>query len=435
MPSPKYEHEIRDPVHTFIRVSSDERKVIDSRAFQRLRDIHQLALTYLVYPGATHRRFEHCLGVMDLAGRVFDVIVQQEHRHDDVRRFFPAEQKLQYWRTVVRMGALCHDLGHMPFSHGAEELLPAGYHHEQLSVDVILSPEMENIWSAMPLIAKDVAKVAVGVKKWPGPASDFSPWDELMTEIVTGDAFGVDRMDYLLRDSLHAGVAYGHFDHHRLIDTLRILPSADPDKPGKPVIGIERGGLHAAEGLQLARYFMFEQLYFHRVRRALDLHLKEFLRSFLPGGTYPAAVVEHLRMTDNEVLAAMRTAAAEDTAPGHEAARRIMRREFYRVLYIPSAEDLTQTTDAIEAVYRAACDRFPGSVAKDVHHPSTKPMAFAVDKDGTIVSSVPESQILGQIPTARFGYVFITPEKLEEGRRWLAQNIRGILEATVEEDE
>ena len=180
---------------------------------------------------------------------------------------------------------------------------------------------------------------------------------------------------------------------------------------------------------------MFEQLYFHRVRRALDLHLKAFLRFFLSDGTYPIAVDEHLRLTDNEVLAAMRKAADNATAPGHEPARRIMQREFYRVLYIPSAEDLAKTADAIEAVYRAARDRFPGSIEKDVHHPSTKPMEFSVDKDGTIVSSVPESQILGQIPTARFGYVFITPEKLDEGRRWLAQNIRGILEATVEEDE
>ncbi|HTD82345.1 MAG TPA: hypothetical protein VK648_00990, partial [Gemmatimonadaceae bacterium] len=315
------------------------------------------------------------------------------------------------------------------FSHGAEELLPEGYHHEQLSVDVILSPEMQEIWLQIPLIAKDVAKVAVGVKKWPGSESDFSPWDELMTEIVTGDAFGVDRIDYLLRDSLHAGVAYGRFDHYRLIDTLRVLPSADPDKPGKPVIGIERGGLHAAEGLQLGRYFMFEQLYFHKVRRALDIHLKAFLRAFLPAGTYPIDVDAHLRLTDNEVLAAMRKAAEDPAAPGHEPARRIMKdRAFYRVLYVPSADDLTKAADPIGAVHRAARDRFPGCVEKDVHTPVARPMEFAVDKDGAIVSSVAESQILGQIPTARFGYVFITPEKLDEGRRWLRQNIRGILE-------
>src|SRR3954454_3781246 len=118
---PKYEHEIRDPIHMFIRVSSDERRVVDSRAFQRLRHIHQLALTWLVYPGATHKRFEHCLGVMDLAGRVFDVLVRSENRRSTgrLKDIFPSadptDPKHQYWKSVVRMGALCHDVGHIPF--------------------------------------------------------------------------------------------------------------------------------------------------------------------------------------------------------------------------------------------------------------------------------------------------------------------------------
>ena len=70
-------HEIRDPIHVFIHLDNDERRVVDCRAFQRLRYVHQLAMTFLVYPGATHRRFEHALGVMELAGRVFDVITDQ----------------------------------------------------------------------------------------------------------------------------------------------------------------------------------------------------------------------------------------------------------------------------------------------------------------------------------------------------------------------
>jgi hypothetical protein len=279
----KEHNEFRDPVHTFIILTSDERRVVNSRAFQRLRHIHQLALTWLVYPAATHKRFEHCLGVMDLAGRVFDVLTRSENRRPSERlqQIFPSadptDARHQYWRSVVRMGALCHDLGHIPFSHGAEDLLPQGVHHEHLSVDVIRSPMMQQLWNSMtpPLNADHVAKVAVGVEKWKGAA--FTPWEELLTEIVTGDPFGVDRMDYLLRDSLHAGVAYGRFDHHRLIDSLRILWDDDQQKA---VIGIEAGGLHAAEGLQLARYFMFEQLYFHRVRRALDVHLKAYLRTF-----------------------------------------------------------------------------------------------------------------------------------------------------------
>ena len=82
---PKHRHEFRDPIHTFVTVSSDERDVIDSGPFQRLRHIHQLATTYLVYPSATHRRFEHSLGVMELAGRGFDIVTREENRRNDAR--------------------------------------------------------------------------------------------------------------------------------------------------------------------------------------------------------------------------------------------------------------------------------------------------------------------------------------------------------------
>lgn len=109
-------HEIRDPIHVFVRLSTDERKVLDSRPFQRLRHIHQLALTYLVYPGATHRRFEHSLGVMELAGRVYDIVTRNPI--EQVRNEFSeelADRKHLYWRCVVRMAALCHDIDTFPF--------------------------------------------------------------------------------------------------------------------------------------------------------------------------------------------------------------------------------------------------------------------------------------------------------------------------------
>jgi hypothetical protein len=131
----KRTHEFRDPIHTFIKVDNRERQVIASAPFQRLRNIHQLALTYMVYPGATHRRFEHSLGVMELAGRVFDVITNRENiRFDSVAAILPDDDYLPYWRRTLRAAALCHDMGHLPFSHAAEgELLPAGYAHEDLS--------------------------------------------------------------------------------------------------------------------------------------------------------------------------------------------------------------------------------------------------------------------------------------------------------------
>src|SRR5579864_7188573 len=113
--SSKLFHEIRDPIHVFIHLDSDERTVVDSAFFQRLRHINQLALSYLVYPGATHKRFEHSLGVMEIASRVFDVVTAADNvHHDSVRNIIPDEQSRSYWKSALRMAALCHDLGHLP---------------------------------------------------------------------------------------------------------------------------------------------------------------------------------------------------------------------------------------------------------------------------------------------------------------------------------
>jgi uncharacterized protein len=255
----KHTHEFRDPIHTFISVRTDERKVIDSRPFQRLRHIHQLALSYLIYPGATHKRFEHSLGVMDVASRIFDIVTSPENiYHNSVRDIIPDAQSRSYWQSVLRMAALCHDVGHLRFSHAAEkELLPEGYDHERLTKELIYSDEMQEIWQSMtpPLRADDIVKLAVGPKK--AAPLELSTWESILAEIIIGDAFGVDRIDYLLRDSFHAGVTYGTYDHHRLISTIRILPATYTDSD-EPALGLESGGLESSEGLMIARYFMYK---------------------------------------------------------------------------------------------------------------------------------------------------------------------------------
>ncbi len=141
--------EIRDPIHNFIRVSGNERKVMDSPPFQRLRSIHQNSMTYLVYPGASHRRFEHSLGVMHLAASMFDVVTSDERVSDRVREILPAKDNLPYWKTVLKMAALCHDMGHLPFSHAGEDLLPEGVSHEHLSRVFIDSDVMKKVWESL----------------------------------------------------------------------------------------------------------------------------------------------------------------------------------------------------------------------------------------------------------------------------------------------
>lgn len=433
----KHAHEIRDPIHVFIHLDSDERRVLNSRAFQRLRYVHQLALTYLVYPGATHRRFEHSLGVMELAGRVYDIVTADLNIDDRVRGIIPRiKVELDYWRRVVRMAALCHDMGHLPFSHAAEDLLPEGWNHEQLTVALIKSDEMQNIWIAMrpPLQADDIAKLAAGQKALKD--TPYSDWEAVLAEIIVGSAFGVDRMDYLLRDSYHAGVSYGRFDHFRLIDTLRILPKKGEDGDRTPTLGIEQGGLHSAEALLLARYFMFTQLYFHPVRRIYDIHLKNFLKAWLESGQYSMDLDQHLNMTDNEVLAALLSAARDSGSNGHDPARRIVERRHFRLLYERNPIDLKANVEAAKAVYAAACDKFgEPEVRYDSYTEKNVPIDFPVlSHDSRIVSSLDLSDTLNNVPVAKVDHVFISPEHRDEARDWLEKNREAIIEPKEEYD-
>src|ERR1700683_840254 len=145
--------ELRDPVHGFVRLDSDEVRVVNSREFQRLRNIHQLALTYNVYPGATHKRFEHCLGVMEVASRIYDVVTDEHHVLGDkeIRSIIPKVRDFDwnYWRRVLRMAALCHDLGHLPFSHVAEKDLLGPSGHEQMTLKVIDSHYLKPVWDKL----------------------------------------------------------------------------------------------------------------------------------------------------------------------------------------------------------------------------------------------------------------------------------------------
>ncbi len=440
----KISHEIRDPIHVFIRLDSDERKVLDSRPFQRLRYITQLALTYLIYPGATHKRFEHSLGVMELAGRVFEVVTKQANLTDQIRKLLPELESadgLTYWRRALRMAALCHDIGHLPFSHAAEEhLLPRGWSHERLSRELIESDEMRAIWKSMTprLEAEDIVKLALGPRK----ASDlrFTKWEGILSEIIVGDAFGVDRIDYLLRDSHHTGVAYGKFDHYRLVDELRILPTYEGST--EAALGIKHGGIYSAEALTLARYFMFSQVYFHPLRLIYDEHLKDFLSawlsrdSLLQEGTFPTELKTYLQITDDEVNAAMRDAAAEPNKAGHGAARCIMSHNHFRVLYERIPQDAKVNSEPGFAIAKAAEREF-GKDAVRYSRPKLKNVAAdfpVLARDGRIEPAISLSETLSKLQPTSIDYVFIRPDLEEKGKEWVAKNRNSIL-ATAQEQE
>jgi hypothetical protein len=437
-------HELRDPIHVFVRYDTAEREVIDSRPLQRLRHIHQLAMSYLVYPGATHRRFEHSLGVMELAGRLFDVLTNRNNLLDGIEEAIPElkqTDQLNYWRRVLRMAALCHDAGHLPFSHAAEkELLPEGWSHERLTAEIILGDEQRNLWEGVtpPLRPEDIVKLAVGPGKVKNVASQkfrnihFTNWEAILSEVITGDCFGVDRIDYLLRDSHHAGVAYGKFDHFRLLDTMRILPG-HVDRPDKnkaePILGVEEGGLHSAEALLIARYFMQKQVYFHPVRRIYDIHLRDFLKECLISGKFSTDVDEHLRMTDNQITSAYLEAASEPSKRGHAHAERIVRRKHYRLLYEPIPEDLEINPDAGKAMFEAAKAEFGAdAVRRDEYAEKGDLPDFPVlSRDGRITSAFSMSAPLRNLPVATLDYTYVLPEKAQEARSWVRERRGAIL--------
>jgi hypothetical protein len=427
----KHKNEIRDTVHVFIQFDNDEKKVIDSRPFQRLRHIQQLALTNLVYPGATHKRFEHSLGVMELASRVFDVITHPQNVHRDCADRYPRNDELVYWRKCLRMAALCHDIGHLPFSHAAEkELLPEGWTHERLTVEIINSEEMCSIWGSIrpPLVPLDICKIAVGPKEFKKiDSSDFSDWNTILTEIVTGKALGVDRMDYLLRDSLHTGVSYGRFDHSRLIDTMRILPR--PTEDNSPALGIEEGGVHSAEALLWARYFMFTQLYFHHVRRIYDLHLKEFLQHWLNGGKFSTDIESHLDITDIEVLASMRKIRDQTDHPAQKAASRILERKHFRLIYHPKSDEIAANPEASKRVYEKLGEEFgEDCVRYDFYSEKGGEVDFPMSMyDGKVDSVLGHSKTLSNIPAAIVDYVYIDPDKREVASKWLQKHREEII--------
>ena len=430
----KHLHEFRDPIHTFISVRTDERRVIDSAPFQRLRNIHQLALSYLVYPGATHKRFEHSLGVMELASRIFDVVTNSQNIfHDTVREIVPDDEGKRYWKAVLRMAALCHDIGHLPFSHAAEkELLPTGYDHERLTVDLIRSEEMSEIWSTMtpPLRADDIAKLAVGADQ----PMQLSTWEAILSEIIIGDAFGADRMDYLLRDSYHAGVQYGVYDHHRLIGSLRILPETY-EQTDQPALGLEHGGLESSEALMIARHFTYKQVYLHPIRRVYDIHLKDFLKSWLPGKRFSTDIEKHLSLTDVEVLTAIRKSAASKTSQQYKFARRIQCRQHFHLFHSSTPKD--KTGGKLKpgklrpgSLIAAAAEKEFGreQIRYDYYQPRPAAPEFPVRTyDGKIESSLTISQILSAMPEIEVDAVYCDHGFFEDAIKWRDRNKSRIL--------
>ena len=283
---------IRDAVYGFVEIDEQECEIINHPKFQRLRRIRQLSLTDMVYPGATHTRFEHSIGVMQMATDIFDCIIKKKRNFlNDILSL--EDPGIALWRKTIRLAALLHDVGHAPFSHAGEDLMPQKetgkgkrYEHEDYSIVAI-----KTIFKKIIEEHKINQNFNITTEKVTALLGDKSVKQDALSllwkDIISGQ-LDADRADYLLRDSLHLGVNYGLYDRNRLINCMTLAKDAS----GNLVIAIEEKGWNTAESLVIARYQMFSQVYFHKTRRIYDYHIycavKEVLKNLkLKDAVYP----------------------------------------------------------------------------------------------------------------------------------------------------
>ena len=251
---------IRIPPELDVPLTTRMRRLIDTAAFRRLHRISQLGLVSLVYPAAQHSRFEHSLGVYRLALHVLRHLAHQPE--------FTAQVDTRA-ATRFMLAALLHDIGHWPFAHIIEDLqLPGVPHHEAVAEHHLRSPEVAQILrNDFDTTPEDVATLLCH------HGHDPQEYQTSLLYSILSGPIDVDKMDYLMRDSLHAGVPYGrNYDQPRLLASLCLNATHDG-------LALSEKGRTAAEMLVFARYVMFSEVYWnHAVRAATAMFQRSIYR-------------------------------------------------------------------------------------------------------------------------------------------------------------
>ncbi len=244
---------VRDPLWNNIRLDAEALAVVDTPAVQRLRYVRQLGHAFLVYPGATHSRFEHALGAYHLARRALTQLEDAGETRVDAAD-----------RALLKLAALLHDIGHYPFSHALEEAgLP---HHELLAERHLMHGEL----------AERLAGLAAP-ERLLGLIQGRSA--EPLAGLVSG-SLDVDKLDYLSRDAWMCGVPYGVIDVDRLLTSLGVALDAH----GRPTLALHEKGLAALESLLFAKYQMYRNVYWHHAVRSATAMFKRLVRQAIGAG-------------------------------------------------------------------------------------------------------------------------------------------------------
>lgn len=342
----------RDSVHNIIRLNTDSEegkllvRLIDTAEFQRLRRIKQLGLANFTYQGAEHSRFTHSLGALHLATRILFKLQNTYKISDDER-------------IAVRCAALLHDIGHGAFSHVIETIL--NFHHEDFTVEAVLSDNTE-VGQVLKSFSKDLAQNIANIIK-----GTFRP--VALSQLVSSQ-LDVDRMDYLLRDSLMTGAKYGIYDLEWIIKSLEIDEENDR-------LYVSARGIYAVEDYLQARYYMFRQVYFHRTLRSAEVVLRSILKRalqlFADGKKIWYAektpfekilhgekltLAEHLQLDDSDVMFHIKQWQNSEDKILSDLSGRFLHRRLFKAfdLDMPDEEREDFTSKACEVVEKAGFD-------------------------------------------------------------------------------
>ncbi len=409
---------IRDPIHGAIEVSSDERTLIDSPYYQRLRLVKQLGFADLAFPGATHTRYAHGLGAMAVATRLFDALTPTlAIAPGDVARL----------RQTLRLAVLFHDLGHPPLSHATERLMPPRAAlalpdwlgaekrqatHEDYSLKLVLGSGLAALirghFSSHGIEPAHVAALIAGVRP-PGAAPfvcnglDHFP---LLRQIVSSE-MDADRMDYLLRDSFYTGVNYGKFDLDWIAQNIAAV-----EVDGQRHLALERRAVFAFEDFLLSRFHMFVSVYLHATSVGYEQMLERHFAGKLATYTLPSDIEAYASHDDVALITALRTS----SCPW---AQRIVHRQGYRAVY--EAEPYEKGGDAVAALaalQQAGIESFlaesRGSLSKYMSGGDFTIFVRERTRDVPLAEATPIFRRYSE--RVRLSRVYVAPEQFEAAR-------------------
>ena len=302
----------------------------------------------------------------------------------------------------------------------AEKALLGLAGHERMTLKIIDSDYLKPVWEKLKTspayvedlmerdIVEDIKKISLGEAKWKElTGGTFTQWERIVSEIITGDFFGADRIDYLVRDAKSTGVAYGLFDYHQLIEMLRVLPSVDD--PEELRLGIDENGLESCEALLLARHFMHRRIYQYSSVKAYNFHLRRYMLAvFSPKMLEDLNV--YLSNSDTDVIASLNKAARDPKMPGHADAKCVIFRQHrFRAIALPDSmteKDLKSYKTRQKLKDFEIDWEFPN---KDCF---AEGLTFPISRRHIVIQRASAcSDLLKLIPAKKSNWVYISPDK------------------------